>query len=108
MASERKRNSDSGVGIGSKERQKVEPPRKFKVVLYNDDYTPMDFVVNILMQFFHKPKDEAMALTLQIHNGERGVAGVYSREIAETKAETTNNIAREHQHPFRAETEPVE
>ena len=77
-------------------------------MLYNDDYTPMDFVINVLMQYFHKPKDEAMALTLKIHNGDRGVAGVYSREIAETKAETTNKIAREYQHPFRAETEPVE
>ena len=106
MASKKKRDSDSGIGVDSLDRQKVEPPRKFKVVLYNDDYTPMEFVVNILMQHFYKPQDEAMALTLQIHNGDRGIAGVYSREIAETKAHTVNVIAREHQHPFRAEAEP--
>lgn len=106
MASEKKRDSDSGTGVDSLDRQKVQPPRKFKVVLYNDDYTPMDFVVNILMQYFHKSKDDALALTLKIHNGDRGIAGVYSREIAETKADITNKIARDYQHPFRAEAEP--
>jgi ATP-dependent Clp protease adaptor protein ClpS len=106
MASKKKRDSDSGVGVDSLDRQKVEPPRKFKVVLYNDDYTPMDFVVTLLMQHFHKPKEDAVALTLKIHNGDRGIAGVYSREIAETKAHTVNSIARQHQHPFRAEAEP--
>jgi len=106
MASKKKRDSDSGIGVDSLDRQKVEPPRKFKVVLYNDDYTPMDFVVALLMQHFHKPKDEALALTLKIHNGDRGIAGVYSREIAETKTDAVNAIARQHQHPFRAEAEP--
>ncbi len=94
------------VKLVDKQKQKVEPPKKFKVVLYNDDYTPMDFVANMLQQVFHMASDTAMAVTLNIHNSGRGVAGVYSKEIAETKAHIANETSRGYGHPLRAEFEP--
>ena len=89
-----------------KQDQKIEPPRKFKVVFYNDDFTPMEFVVQVLQQIFHHPEDSATAIMLNVHNKGRGVAGVFSREIAETKAHMANETARGYGHPLHVEFEP--
>jgi ATP-dependent Clp protease adaptor protein ClpS len=89
-----------------KDRQNVDRPKKYKVVLYNDDYTPMDLVTLILMSVFNKGKPEAESIMLRIHKQGKGVAGVYSKEIADTKATTTQLYAREAGYPLHAETEP--
>jgi len=103
MSKEQKKD---GVKLLDKQKQKVEPPRKFKVVLYNDDFTPMDFVSNMLQQVFHMAVHTAVAITLNIHNKGKGIAGVFSKEIAETKAHIANETARNYGHPLRAEFEP--
>ncbi|MFQ5697210.1 MAG: ATP-dependent Clp protease adaptor ClpS [Myxococcota bacterium] len=95
---------DRGVAI--EERRKVERPPKFRVMLYNDDYTPMEFVVALLEQIFHKSPSEATALMLQIHRGGYGVAGVYVQEIAETRVAQVHRLAEEHGYPLRAGVEP--
>jgi len=101
-----KTKKEDGVKLMDKQKQKVEPPKKFKVVFYNDDYTPMEFVVQVLEQIFHHPEESATAIMLDVHNKGRGVAGVYSKEIAETKAHMVNQTAVQYGHPLKAEFEP--
>jgi len=103
MSKEQKKDN---VKLLDKQKQKVEPPKKFKVVFYNDDYTPMDFVVLVLEQIFHHPSAAAQAIMLDVHNKGRGVAGVYSKEIAETKAHMVNQTSVQYGHPLKAEFEP--
>jgi ATP-dependent Clp protease adaptor protein ClpS len=81
--------------------EKIQVPRKYKVLLLNDDYTPMEFVVFILEQVFHKTPAQANALMLAVHQTGRGVCGVYSREIAETKVAITSQISEENEYPLR-------
>ena len=81
------------------------PPR-FKVLLYNDDYTPMEFVVAILQQIFGKGPSEATQIMLQIHRGGLGVAGVYVLEVAETKVVAVHGEAEKRGYPLRSGTEP--
>lgn len=82
-----------------------EPPM-YKVLFYNDDFTPKVFVVEILVQLFHKRADEAAHLMWRVHKGKRGVAGVYPREIAETKVAAATAIARENGFPFKMSIDP--
>lgn len=89
-----------------KEREKVEKPRMFRVILHNDDYTTMEFVVYVLMEVFRKSQLEATRIMLTVHRSGRGVAGVYTRDVAETKAEQTVDRAREAGFPLLATTEP--
>ena len=93
-------------GVATRTREKVERPPRFKVVLYNDDYTPMEFVVFLLEQVFSKPPAEATQLMLQIHRSGSGIAGVYVLEVAETKVSTVHKLAEEHGHPLRSGVEP--
>ncbi len=81
--------------------EKVQVPRKYKVLLLNDDYTPMEFVVFILEEVFHKSPAQAHALMMAVHQIGSGVCGVYSREIAETKVAITSQISRENEYPLR-------
>lgn len=81
-------------------------PRRFKVVLFNDDYTPMEFVVAILEQVFGKSPAEATQIMLHVHRNGTGIAGVYIQEVAETKVVTVHRIAESRGHPLRAGTEP--
>jgi ATP-dependent Clp protease adaptor protein ClpS len=82
-----------------------EPPM-YRVVLYNDDFTPKAFVVEILVQLFHKSAAEATELMWRVHRGNRGVAGVYPREVAETKVATVTALARENGFPLKTTMEP--
>jgi ATP-dependent Clp protease adaptor protein ClpS len=86
-------------------REKQARPPRFKVVLYNDDYTPMQFVVNLLESEFRKSPVEANALMLQIHRGGSGIAGVYTHEVAETKVARVHKLAEERGYPLRAGVE---
>lgn len=93
-------------GLAVKEQPRVERPPRFKVVLYNDDYTPMEFVVSLLERVFTKGPAEATQLMLQIHRGGMAVAGVYVLEIAETKVSSVHRMAEERGYPLRAGAEP--
>ncbi|MFQ5513782.1 MAG: ATP-dependent Clp protease adaptor ClpS [Myxococcota bacterium] len=88
------------------ERERVARPQRFRVVLYNDDYTPMEFVVVLLERLFGKGPAEATRLMLQIHRSGQGVAGVYVLEIAETKVVAVHRMAEERGYPLRAGLEP--
>lgn len=83
-------------------KTRLKPPSFYKVVLLNDDYTPMDFVELILIELFGKSRMEARELMLAIHNKGRGVAGIYNKEIAEQKANETVQVAKNHGHPLKA------
>ncbi|MCL2636534.1 MAG: ATP-dependent Clp protease adapter ClpS [Betaproteobacteria bacterium] len=76
------------------------PPKMYKVVLLNDDYTPMDFVIVVLRRFFSLDTERATRIMLKVHNEGRGVCGVFPRDIAATKVEQVNAFARQHQHPL--------
>ena len=78
----------------------AEPPKLYKVMLLNDDYTPMDFVIVVLQRFFSLDTEQAMRIMLKVHNEGRGVCGVFPRDIAATKVEQVSAFARQHQHPL--------
>ncbi len=84
-------------------RSKIKVPRQYQVLIYNDDFTPMDFVVNVLMQIFDKEESAATALMLSIHKSSYAVAGVYPKDIACTKAAEPVRWAREEGHPLKVE-----
>ena len=89
------------------ERQKVKEPPMFKVLLHNDDYTTMDFVVMILTSVFHKSEAAATDIMLNVHKKGFGVAGIYTREIAETKVVMVLDLARQKEHPLRCTMEKL-
>lgn len=76
-------------------------PKRYKVIMHNDDYTPMDFVVQVLIELFGKEKEEAVRLMLLVHEGGRAVVGEFSYDIARTKVRTVTALAREEGYPFR-------
>ncbi|HMV21369.1 MAG TPA: ATP-dependent Clp protease adapter ClpS [Rhodocyclaceae bacterium] len=82
------------------QRTRVRPPRLYKVLLLNDDYTPMDFVVSVLQRFFGMDTEQATRIMLKVHNEGRGLCGVFPRDIAATKVEQVSAHARQHQHPL--------
>lgn len=97
----RQRSSESNTAVV----EKIETPRLYKVVFYNDDFTTMEFVIEVLMVFFHHPAEEARRLTMQVHRQGSGVAGVFTKDIAESKAARTRDAARRARYPLRVEVE---
>jgi ATP-dependent Clp protease adaptor protein ClpS len=93
------------VQIDEKIKQKVKEPKRWKVVLLNDDTTPMDFVVTILTEIFKHTQETAKAITLEIHNSGSGIAGIYSFEIAEVKAVEATQLARSNGFPLQIKME---
>jgi len=83
------------------QRARLKPPSLFKVILLNDDYTPMEFVVIVLQRFFAKNREQATQIMLKVHKEGRGLCGVYPRDIAATKVEQVLAFANEHQHPLQ-------
>lgn len=99
--SDPREDRESGHGLALDEaRPKLKRPPLYKVVLLNDDYTPMDFVVEVLQRFFRMDRTKATQIMLHVHTRGKGVCGVYSYEIAETKAAQVNDYSRQHQHPL--------
>ncbi|MFQ6021499.1 MAG: ATP-dependent Clp protease adapter ClpS [Acidiferrobacterales bacterium] len=88
-------------------RPKLKKPDLYKVILLNDDYTPMEFVVVILERFFRKTRTEATRIMLHVHQKGIGVCGVYTRDIAETKVKQVMTCARENRHPLQCTMEPA-
>lgn len=83
------------------ERAATKPPRMYKVILYNDDYTTMDFVIEILQRFFAMNRERAVEIMLKVHNEGSAVCGVYSRDVAETKVAQVIEFAKQQGHPLR-------
>jgi len=86
--------------------QQVQTPKMYKVLLLNDDYTPMDFVTLVLKRFFSKTEEQATKIMLDVHKKGAGVAGVFTLEIAEMKVMQSNQLARQNQHPLKTVLEP--
>ncbi len=89
------------------QKQAIKPPSLFKVVLINDDYTPMDFVTEVLRVFFAKNEEAAFQIMMAVHNDGKGTCGIYSADIAETKVGQVNQCAQENEHPLLCTMEQV-
>jgi len=83
------------------ERAKTKPPSMYKVILFNDDYTTMEFVVDVLQRFFAINRERALQIMLKVHNEGSAVCGVYARDVAETKVAQVEEFAKQHGHPLR-------
>ena len=83
------------------ERAKAKPPRMYKVILFNDDYTTMDFVIEVLQRFFAMNRERALQTMLKVHSEGSAVCGVYSLDVAETKVSQVSAFAKQHGHPLR-------
>jgi ATP-dependent Clp protease adaptor protein ClpS len=103
-AGEQDDNGGQGLATAAT-RPKLARPPLYKVVLFNDDFTPMDFVVTVLVEFFHMPMEKATQIMLKVHTEGKAVCGVYSRDVAETKVEQVNEFSREHQQPLLCHVE---
>ena len=100
---------DRGSGVGSavvtQTKPKVERPALYRVLILNDDYTPMEFVVYVLERFFNKSREDATRIMLHVHQHGVGVCGVFTYEVAETKVAQVTDMARRHQHPLQCTME---
>ncbi len=99
MGSERKLGNTDDLVV-EEARPKVKRPPLYKVILLNDDYTPMEFVVQVLETFFGMGREKATQIMLHVHTRGKGVCGVFTREVAETKVAQVNEYSRRHQHPL--------
>lgn len=97
---------EEGAGLALEEsRPALKPPPMYKVIMFNDDYTPMDFVVEVLESYFNMNREQATKVMLTVHTQGKAICGVFTRDIAETKAMQVNQYARESQHPLMCEIE---
>jgi ATP-dependent Clp protease adaptor protein ClpS len=103
---DRFKDNDDGLAV-QEAKPKLKRPPLYKVILLNDDFTPMDFVIEILMDFFAMTEQKATQVMLQIHTQGVGVCGTYSKDVAETKVYIVNDHSREHQHPLMCSMEAV-
>ena len=104
MAEENNNNQGS---VATEEHVEAKEPRLYKVLLHNDDYTSMEFVISILETVFHKSIPDATEIMLNVHNEGIGIAGVYTREISETKISTVHQLAQKNEFPLRCSMERV-
>jgi len=102
------RPDDGGAVVLERLPQKVSPPRMYQVVMLNDDYTPMEFVVVVIQEFFGKDREAATQIMLKIHLDGKGVCGVYSKDVAATKVDQVLEAANKAGHPLKCLSEPVE
>lgn len=107
MSYEHEDMGEGGLAVEESKPQ-LKRPSMYKVVLLNDDYTPMEFVVEILEMFFSMNREQATNVMLTVHTQGKGVCGVFTRDIAETKAALVNQYARENEHPLLCEIEAVD
>ena len=97
---------DMDEGVLTEKKEKVKVPRLFKVLLHNDDYTTMEFVIIVLKKVFYKTDTEATHIMLNVHKKGKGKAGVFTYEIAETKVSQVHSYAESHNHPLKCSMEP--
>ena len=105
MADKNRNKTDGQTGVITRTAPKTKKPSMYKVLLLNDDYTPMEFVVHVLERFFNKARDEATRIMLHVHQKGIGICGVYTFEVAETKVTQVMDFARQHQHPLQCTME---
>lgn len=96
----------SGTALVERVKPRLRKPRLYRVVMLNDDYTPMEFVVHVLEDFFNMNREMATRVMLKVHTEGRAVCGVFTRDIAETKAEQINQYSLENEHPLLCQIEP--
>ena len=99
-------NHDDEGGVSTVIKPKIQLPKKYKVLLHNDDYTTMEFVIFVLQSVFHKSIDEAERIMFEVHQKGIGTCGIYTFEIAESKAKKVERLAREQAHPLICSIEP--
>lgn len=99
MSEQPDNRNDEGLAL-KEAKPKLKRPPLFKVILINDDYTPMEFVVHVLEIFFSRDRETATRIMLEVHTRGKGVCGIYTHEIAETKVSQVNSYSRENQHPL--------
>ncbi|MBI4515841.1 MAG: ATP-dependent Clp protease adapter ClpS [Deltaproteobacteria bacterium] len=102
-----RRDTESDTGVVTETERKVDEPRLYKVLLHNDDFTTMEFVVQVLQLMFHKPLPEATQIMLHVHRQGIGLCGTYSYEVAETKVAEVLALARAHEYPLQCSMEPA-
>jgi len=96
---------DSETGVVTRTKPKTKKPSMYKVIMLNDDYTPMEFVILVLERFFSKSHEESTQIMLHVHQKGVGVCGVFTYEVAETKVQQVMDLARQHQHPLQCTLE---
>ncbi len=99
---------DFGTGIVTESRTKTKRPSLYRVLLFNDDYTPMEFVVYVLERFFNKSREEATRIMLHVHQNGVGLCGVFTYEVAETKVAQVLDLAQRNEHPLQCRMEKDE
>ena len=102
------RGDEGGAVVMERRPQRVKPPRLYQVLMLNDDFTPMEFVVVVIQEFFGKDRETATQIMLKIHLDGKGVCGVYPRDIAQSKVEQVLDAARQAGHPLQCVCEPVD
>ncbi len=107
MAEKKRSQQNADDAILQEEKPKLKRPPMYKVILLNDDYTPMDFVVQVLEQFFGMGHEKAVQVMFQVHTRGQGVCGVFTHEVAETKVAQVNDFSRQNQHPLQCRMEQV-
>jgi ATP-dependent Clp protease adaptor protein ClpS len=98
---------DGGTTVLERVPQKTKPPQMYQVVMLNDDYTPMEFVVFVIQEFFNKDRETATQIMLKIHLDGKGVCGVYSKDVAATKVDQVTEAAKKSGHPLQCVSEPL-
>jgi len=98
-------NNDGGTGVSTQLRTRTKKPSLYKVLLLNDDFTPMEFVIVVLERFFNKRQEDATDIMLHVHQNGVGLCGVFTYEVAETKVTHVMDFARQHQHPLQCTME---
>ena len=107
MATKQPRSNENGNTDVKEKPAQTKPPAMWQVVMYNDDYTPMEFVIDVLQTVFAHTHERATQIMLKVHTEGRGVCGVYPRDVASMKMEQVVDYARQHQHPLRCGVEEV-
>ena len=105
---QRPAQDDGGSVVLERRAQKTKPPQMYRVLMLNDDFTPMEFVIVVLQEFFSKDRETATQIMLKIHLDGQGVCGVYSRDVAATKVDQVLDAANKSGHPLQCVSEPVE
>lgn len=103
--SDEEKDLDEQLDTGLLEKPEVKEPSFYKVLLINDDFTPMDYVTHVLQKFFSKSPEEAKKIMLDVHTSGHGIAGIYSFEVAETKVFLTNNLSKQNKYPLKCTME---
>lgn len=101
-------DGDTGVVTETKKKEQLKKPQLYRVIFHNDNYTTMEFVVFVLQSVFHKTESDAMLIMLNVHRSGFGVAGVYTKDVAEMKVNKTHQLAKEHEFPLKLSIEPEE